>query len=77
MGKVGREAVKMNEYRSNTSKLAKIVGLLFLGAVTACTPSRSDRPANVDIKGSDPNRALEQTGTNTLNNSVIEGADAN
>ncbi|MFK7943851.1 MAG: peptidoglycan DD-metalloendopeptidase family protein [Paracoccaceae bacterium] len=53
------------------------MGLGLTGLLIACTPNKSANPANVDIRGSDPNQALQQTGPNTLNNSVTAGPDAN
>ncbi|MEM1298793.1 MAG: peptidoglycan DD-metalloendopeptidase family protein [Pseudomonadota bacterium] len=50
--------------------------LALTGAMAACTPNKPASSAKVDIRGTNPNAALEQTGPNTLNNSVIAGADA-
>lgn len=44
---------------------------------TACTSGSSGNKASVEIRGSDPNAALNQTGANTLNNTVIVGEDSN
>ena len=53
------------------------VGIMVLaGLATACTPRDNGPGADVDIKGTDPNRALQNTGQNTLNNSVIQGQDS-
>lgn len=51
--------------------------LALTGAMAACTPNKPAGSAKVDIRGTNPNAALEQTGPNTLNNSVIAGADSN
>ena len=53
------------------------VGIVVLAGITAaCTPRDRGPAANVDVKGTDPNQALQNTGQNTLNNSVIQGADS-
>ena len=54
------------------------MGLILVPALlAACTPRDPGPSAPVDIKGTSPNQALDRTGTNTLNNSVIQGADQN
>lgn len=65
----------MTEQRSNTSKTLHMAALILAaGAVAACTPSRPANQPPVSIKGTNPNGGA-QTGPNTLNDSVIQGAD--
>jgi murein DD-endopeptidase MepM/ murein hydrolase activator NlpD len=65
----------MSEHTSNTSRALRVAALvLAAGAVAACTPSRPANQPPVTIKGTNPNGGA-QTGANTLNNQVIQGAD--
>ena len=52
------------------------IGLAVLSTALACTP-RDRGPSPADRVSTDPNQALGTTGDNTLNNAVIQGADAN
>ena len=58
-----------------TSATTTVLALTAL--LMACTPNKPAGSAKVDIRGSDPNQALQQTDPNTLNNAVIVGADSN
>ena len=56
--------------------LGAICALGLAGIIlAACTGGREGPKPEVQIRGSDPNQALQNTGANTLNNAIIQGAD--
>lgn len=66
----------MANSRAFSRSIRTALGLLLAGTALACTP-RDRGPTPGDQVVTDPNQALNTTGNNTLNNAVIQGADAN